>query len=473
MADTADKGVEPSRPTGPQLVKDGRYAVVGVLGEGSQGQTLDAVDKLEGRPVAIKRFSIRGAKSWKDVELAEREARVLSGLEHPMLPRYIDYFEENGALFLVMEKIEGKTLQQLREESALDQHLVVQLLNDAAELLDYLHTRSPPIIHRDIKPKNIILRPNGSFAFVDFGSVRDQLKPAGGSTVVGTFGFMAPEQFQGRALPASDVYGVGATVLAALSGQDPEHLPHQGLGIDVRAALGGQVDTRLATVLAAMLRPDPDQRASRIAPLLDGQRLRLPRGDTARAAAARAARSTPESRQHWSAPPRSTSHQASRQSPHARPSGPLGAEPAWARQPPRSRSYSVDASGDRFFRPWFFGNVFLLPAVFIAFEIAKLAIWGLFNVFLPTLLTVLSIFFGKPLRQAARRIDHVGLRGREGVRRAGRYMQARADQSAAVRHTAREQRRVRVARHRTRVSDEPPEPIESEAESEPPRQTRR
>ncbi|HEY6724306.1 MAG TPA: serine/threonine-protein kinase, partial [Polyangiaceae bacterium] len=255
---------EPSGPDAVEVVGRGRYAVTGMLGEGSQGETLEAVDKRDGRLVAIKRFRIKGAASWKDVELAEREAHVLSGLEHPSLPRYIEHFEESGVLYLVMDRLTGKSLGGFQKRGPLDQHAVVQLLNDMADVLDYLHLRAPPIIHRDIKPGNIIRRPDGAFALVDFGSVRDRLKPEGGSTVVGTFGYMAPEQFQGRALPVSDVYGVGATALALLTGRDPDALPHQGLGLDVARALSGQVDARLVHVLSAMLRPDPDQRAPRL-----------------------------------------------------------------------------------------------------------------------------------------------------------------------------------------------------------------
>ena len=171
-------------------------------GEGAQGRTFDGVDKRDGQPVAIKRFDVRGAASWKDVELAEREARVLQSLSHPKLPRYVDHFEEDGALYLVMEKIEGESLAVLRKRGVtLGEEDVVRLLRDASDVLDYLHGRSPPVIHRDLKPGNVIRRPDGSFAFVDFGAVRDKLRPEGGSTVVGTFGYMAPEQFQGRAPP--------------------------------------------------------------------------------------------------------------------------------------------------------------------------------------------------------------------------------------------------------------------------------
>src|ERR1700728_4559541 len=89
----------------------GRYVVKGVLGEGAQGVTYDAVEAESGRAVAIKRFDVRAARSWKDVELAERETRVLASLDHPLVPRYIEHFEEGGALYLVMEKVIGESLE--------------------------------------------------------------------------------------------------------------------------------------------------------------------------------------------------------------------------------------------------------------------------------------------------------------------------------------------------------------------------
>ncbi len=252
-----------------ELLRDGRFAVFGRLGSGAQGETLSAVDRREGRPVAVKRFRIRGASSWKDVELAEREARVLARLRHPALPRYVDHFEEGGCLYLVMELVEGESLASLRARGhAFDEDIVVRFLRDASVVLDYLHGQTPPVIHRDLKPANVVLRRDGSFAFLDFGAVRDTLRSEGGSTVVGTFGYMAPEQFQGRAAPASDVYSIGATALALLTGREPEDLPHRGLAIDVRAALGPRANPRLVAALEQMLVPDPDQRAAALAPLL-------------------------------------------------------------------------------------------------------------------------------------------------------------------------------------------------------------
>jgi Protein kinase domain len=247
--------------TGRELC-NGRFVVTRTLGRGAQAATLEAVDKANGRLVALKCFVVRTAQSWKDVELAEREAKVLSELQHPLLPQYVTHFEEGGSLYLAMELIEGRPVQELRGGGRLSQSEVVALLKDTAATLDYLHSRSPPIIHRDIKPRNIIRRADGRFVLVDFGSVRDKLQPEGGSTVVGTFGYMAPEQFQGRAMPASDTYAAAATALSLLTGEEPERLPHKGLALDVTRALAGSTDPQLESLLKSALDPDPDKRSA-------------------------------------------------------------------------------------------------------------------------------------------------------------------------------------------------------------------
>ena len=277
-------------------LKDGRYTLLRRLGEGSQGETYEARDngaqstREHPRPealaedfqryvararagetpdargvVAIKCFRVNKAKAWKDVELAEREARTLASLDHPRLPKYIEHFEEDGALYLVMEKIEGESLASLRSrKQTLGVAEVTRMLEDIADALRYLHGRAPFIVHRDIKPGNVIRRPDGSYALVDFGAVRDWLKPAGGSTVVGTFGYMAPEQFQGRASPKSDVYGLGATAVAMLTGCEPEELPHEGLASTSHARCRRETSPGLVRALSAMLQPDPDRRVDSV-----------------------------------------------------------------------------------------------------------------------------------------------------------------------------------------------------------------
>jgi serine/threonine protein kinase len=358
-----------------RTLKAGRYEVTGVLGAGAQGETLDARDTSNGQRVAVKRFSVRGAKSWKDVELAEREARVLSAITHPKLPRYIDHFEEDGALYLVMDLVEGESLAALKKrQGSLPRAELVRLLSDVGEVLDYLHGRAPPIIHRDIKPGNVIRKPDGSFSLVDFGSVRDSLKPEGGSTVVGTFGYMGPEQFQGRALPQSDVYALGATALSFLTGREPEDLPHRGLAIDVAQALPH--DPAFARVLARMLEPDPDRRATRVAPLVAGL-------------------APPPT--HGSIPPGSVPPRGS-----ARPGPPApGSVPTI--HPPNRKPLAPPL---------------IAVLLILGLLVARFSTGVLFRVFLPVLLTLLSIFFGGGLRRTAARMRDVGQRGDEGIRHA-------------------------------------------------------
>lgn len=259
-------------------IVNGRFAIIGVLGAGAQGETLVAKDATSGKLVALKRFFVRGAASWKDVELAEREAMVQQGLSHPNLPRYVTHFEHEGALCLVTERIEGESLaQMLAQGRTLPQTEVLRFLQDAASALAYLHGLSPPLIHRDIKPANVLRRPDGSFAIVDFGSVQHRLRETGGSTVAGTFGFMAPEQLQGRAGPESDVYAAAATAVTALSGHQPEELPHRGLELDLAKALP-TCDRNLRQALQAMLQPNPELRPKTIIAALEARELNTTAG---------------------------------------------------------------------------------------------------------------------------------------------------------------------------------------------------
>ncbi len=253
----------------PGTLLAGRYAVGGVLGAGSQAETLEAVDEQSGKAVAIKRFQVRGAKSWKDVELAEREARVLATLSHPNLPVYVAHFEQEGALYLVMEKIEGVRRwrrcagERPRSRTTKSRNF----LRDADGVLCYLHSRAPSIIHRDIKPGNVIRRADGSFAFVDFGSVRDSTEARGRAAPwVGTFGVHgARANFRDARCPAATCTPWGATALALATGREPEDLPHRGHAIDVPAALGRGAQPWLVRALSAMLEPNPDLRPCRVA----------------------------------------------------------------------------------------------------------------------------------------------------------------------------------------------------------------
>ncbi len=412
--------MSPPTPAARVTLRDGRYALAGTLGEGAQGTTFEAVDQREGRLVAIKRFDVRGARAWKDVELAEREAKVLSSLSHPLLPRYLEHFEEGSVLYLVMEKIEGENVRALVKRGALAEADVVALLRDAASILDHLHGKAPPIIHRDLKPGNIIRRPDGRFCFVDFGAVRDKLRPEGGSTIVGTFGYMAPEQFQGRALPATDVYALGATALHMLTGEEPENLPHKGLGIDVAAALGRRGSREMISVLSAMLDPDPDRRPARLEPLLS--RLGAPT-------------SSKHDTKHDTRGQRDKRDKRDRSAERAR-----EAEERVARRRHRQEQWS---RRPRHGRAPFFIRV-LVPLVLFA---VQLVLTLTLRVAVPMVLTILSLFFGRGLLRAASRVGGAGDRAVAAVGRAREVVAGRVHEEAdepKIRVVQADEPRVRV-----------------------------
>ncbi len=418
-------------------LRDGRYAIVRLLGEGAQAATFEAVDKREGRPVAIKRFRVRGAKSWKEVELAEREAAVLSSLSHPGLPRYVEHFEEAGELFLVTERIEGESIAALRKRGVrLGEADVVRFLREAAAILDYLHTRAPPIVHRDIKPSNVIRKPDGSFVLIDFGAVRDRMKPEGGSTVVGTFGYMAPEQFQGRAMPVSDVYSVGATALAMLTGSEPEDLPHKGLGIDVDAALGKNTSPSLVTALSAMLLPDPDSRARRITPLLEG----LGQAKT------EAPRTTKQAFSKTKSDVEKDLEQSVKEAARHIEEGFARFEEEWkrndnagkySRKAERKAEKAVRKAAQREARARRMeqsrerrsGSIPqpIAGIVLLALTLAQVALTLSLRVVVPVFLTVLSVIFGKSLREASSRAYAAGTTAYEAIERAKDTIRGRID----------------------------------------------
>jgi hypothetical protein len=411
---------EPAKET----LRAGRYAVIRVLGEGSQAATLEAVDKKDGRLVAIKRFRVRGAKSWKEVELAEREARVLASIEHPLLPRYVEHFEEGGELFLVTEKIEGENLLSLRKQGVRTTEAeVARFLRDAAAALDYLHGLNPPVVHRDIKPSNVMRRPDGSFALIDFGSVRDRMKPEGGSTVVGTFGYMAPEQFQGRAMPASDVYAAGATALSMLTGREPEDLPHKGLAIDVKAALGSGVSPAMVSALSAMLEPDPDKRAVKIGPLLS--RISAAAPPPPRAASAPPAWGPPKpgkrDRKRDERGSKEARKEAKEAAKEARKEAERAAKEA-RRESERAARRGVSPRGSGLQLPGL-----IVFVVLMGLTMGQLAVTLALRVAIPLVFTLLSIVFGKSWREAAKSVNEAGRVANEAMARAKAVVSGRAD----------------------------------------------
>jgi serine/threonine protein kinase len=256
-----------------------RYRILSVLGEGNSGITYKAQDlNYPERTVALKVMSLRQLTDWKMLDLFEREAKVLAQLKHPGIPRYLGSFtietEHDRRYYIVQTLAQGQSLEALVQQGwRADEATVRKIAQQVLSILIYLQKLSPPIIHRDLKPQNIIRHENGTLSLVDFGAVRDTYYSTlmRGSTVVGTYGYMAPEQFRGQSTPATDLYGLGATLLFLLTHRSPADLPQQGLHLDFRDRL--QVSEHLTTWLEKLLEPDAGDRFASAKAALDALKM--------------------------------------------------------------------------------------------------------------------------------------------------------------------------------------------------------
>jgi hypothetical protein len=272
---------QPCEHCGSEPMLDGRYRLEAVLGRGATGTTWRALDP-EDHAVAIKSMPMDRGAGAKERELLEREVRVLRALSHPGIPAYVEHLVltqgPDTALWLVQELVPGMSLAQELEEHRYAPREVLAIVAELAGILDYLHSLSPPVIHRDVKPGNVMRRPDGGLALVDFGSVRDVAKGTlGGSTVAGTFGYMAPEQFAGDAEPRSDLYGLGALAVALLTRKEPQSLSDHANRL--RWTSHARVTGAVHDLLNRLVEPELERRAPDAAWVQQRAELMLAAGD--------------------------------------------------------------------------------------------------------------------------------------------------------------------------------------------------
>jgi serine/threonine protein kinase len=249
----------------PGTLLNNRYRILSILGQGGMGAVYHAIDENLGVAVAVKENLFLTDEYARQFQ---REASILAGLRHPNLPRVGDYFTLQGqGQYLIMDYIEGEDvrmrLERLKQLPEKDVVIIGVLICDA---LAYMNSRKPPVVHRDIKPGNIKVTPEGEVILVDFGLAkimsRDEATTTGARAM--TPGYSPPEQYgTARTDPRSDIYSLGATLYAALTALIPEDGLARATGkvelTPIRSLLP-KVNRRLAATIEKALEVEPEQR---------------------------------------------------------------------------------------------------------------------------------------------------------------------------------------------------------------------
>ncbi len=246
-----------------------RYSIQEQLGKKPGRYTYLALDNQTQDLVVVKLLKLDRDFEWDSLKLFEREAQILQNLSHDAIPQYLDFFEidspETKGFALVQSYIDAKSLeQQVKTGRTFNEAELKEIAEKLLKIFIYLHDRKPAIIHRDIKPSNILLTNRsgnsvGEVYLVDFGSVQNITAVEGGTlTVVGTYGYMSPEHFGGRAIPTSDLYSLGATLIYLTTGIHPADLPQKDLQIQFEDKT--QLSQHFTNWLKKVLEPSQEKR---------------------------------------------------------------------------------------------------------------------------------------------------------------------------------------------------------------------
>lgn len=212
---------------------ENKYEILKLVGQGGMSKVYLAMDQNLNKQWAVKEIEKKTGDKNNDIvaQSAMAEANMIKKLDHPALPRIVDIVEKETVIYVIMDYIEGEPLNEvLQKYGAQPQDTVIEWAKQLCRVLDYLHTCTPPIIYRDMKPANIILQPNGNIKLIDFGIAREYKKENLADTVsLGTRGYAAPEQFGGKGQTdaRTDIYCLGVTLYHLLTGQNPCEPPYE------------------------------------------------------------------------------------------------------------------------------------------------------------------------------------------------------------------------------------------------------
>ena len=191
-----------------------------------------ADERIENKVWAVKEF--RKDKNDTEREIALKallqEANIMKRLDHPTLPRIVDIIDQRDTLYVVMDYIEGQSLNKVLDQyGAQPQEAVIEWAKQLSAVLDYLHTQTPPVIYRDMKPANIMLKPDGSIRLIDFGIAREYKEDSGDTMAMGTRGYAAPEMFgeHPHSDARTDIYSLGVTLYHLVTGKNPAEPPYE------------------------------------------------------------------------------------------------------------------------------------------------------------------------------------------------------------------------------------------------------
>lgn len=208
-------------------VIDGKYEILKEIGRGGMSFVYLANDTHLNRNWAVKEVKKKG--SGKNDEIVVNsllaEANMVKKLDHPALPRIVDIIDNGVTIYIIMDFIEGESLDKiLQEYGAQSEENVINWAMQICDVLSYLHSQKPPIIYRDMKPANLMLKPNGNISIIDFGIAREYKEQnLADTTVLGTKGYAPPEQYSGQTDARSDIYALGMTMHHLLTGVDPRN----------------------------------------------------------------------------------------------------------------------------------------------------------------------------------------------------------------------------------------------------------